>query len=156
MHIVIVGGGAVGRFFGAYFSKGGNRITVVDTNPEVAAELNDTGIGLVRYIGGPQDTVEYFSVHAVTDGKEIRQCDLILLTVKSFATRAAAENVAHLVHPESPIVFMQTGLGNQAILREMFPVDAILAGLTFVSATAMGNSKIRQGRRGITFPRGTR
>ncbi|WP_028579963.1 ketopantoate reductase family protein [Desulfogranum japonicum] len=151
MHIVIVGGGAIGRFFGAYFCKGGNQVTLIDTNSEVVDELNKNGIGLVRYIGGPQDTEEHFSVCADTDGKKIQQCDLILLTVKSFATRSAAENVAHLVRPESPIIFMQTGLGNQAILREMFPAQAILAGLTFVSATGLGNAKIRQGRSGTTY-----
>lgn len=152
MKIVIIGGGSIGRLFGGYLGRGGNEIIIVDTNREVVAELNTSGIGVIGHAGGPLDAVEFIPVQAaVTDASSITSCDLSLLTVKSFATKAAAESVAHLVRPESPIVFMQTGLGNQAILRQMFPVEAIIAGLTFMSGTALGNSRVRQGRWGMTF-----
>ncbi|MFW2365845.1 MAG: ketopantoate reductase family protein [Desulforhopalus sp.] len=151
MDIVIVGGGAIGRLFGASFVKGDNEVTLVDSNPQVVEQIQKNGIGVMGNREDARDAAEFVPVKAVSDASNIKACDLVLLTVKSFATRAAAESVAHLVTPASPILFMQTGLGNQAVLREMFPVKAIIAGLTFVSGTALGNSRVRQGRWGMTF-----
>lgn len=151
MNIVIVGGGAIGRLFAASFVKGSNDVTVVDSNPEVVKEMQRKGIGVMGSKAESFNEVDFVPVNAVSDPRSIKECDLVLLTVKSFATRIAAESAGHLVKPDSPIVFMQTGLGNQGILREMFPVKAIIAGLTFMSGTALGNSGVRQGRWGMTF-----
>ncbi len=151
MKIVIVGGGAVGRLFGSFLVKGQNEVVIVDTNPAVVEDIQRYGIGVMGHKAESPDAVEFVPVTAVTDAGSIDQCDLVLLTVKSFATKAAAKGAAHLVTPTSPILFIQTGLGNQAILRDMFPVEAILAGITFTSGTALGNCRVRQGRRGLTF-----
>lgn len=151
MKLVIVGGGAIGRLFGASFVRGNNDVTIVDSNPLVVEQMQENGIGVIGNREDTRDAVEFVPVKAVSDASSIKDCDLVLLTVKSFATRSAAESVAHLVNPTCPILFMQTGLGNQAILREMFPVKAILAGLTFMSGTALGHYRVRQGRWGMTF-----
>ncbi len=151
MKIVIVGGGSIGRLLGSFLVKGTNEVIIVDTNPLVVEEMQQHGIGVMDHKGMSPDAVEFVPVTAVTEAGAVDKCDLILLTVKSFSTRAAAKSVAHLVTPTSPILFIQTGLGNQAILRELFPVETILAGLTFMSGTALGNSRVRQGRWGMTF-----
>ncbi len=151
MKIVIVGGGAIGRLFGSFLVKGHNDVVIVDTNYAVVEDMNRYGIGVMGHRGDSPDAVEFVPVTAVADAGGIDTCDLILLTVKSFSTKAAAKSVAHLVTAKSPILFIQTGLGNQATLREMFPVEAILAGLTFMSGTALGNCRVRQGSRGLTF-----
>ena len=151
MKIVIVGGGAIGRIFAASLVKGKNDVIIVDTNQHVVKEMQKTGIGVMGYQGNNMDSAEFVPMKAVSNPSSIESCDLVLLTVKSFATQPAAKSVAHLVSPDSPILFMQTGLGNQAILREMFPVSAILAGITFLSGTALGPSIVRQGRWGMTF-----
>lgn len=151
MKIVIVGGGAIGRLLGSYLGKGGNQITLVDIDPLIVEEIKAKGIGLMVHDGDHPSSANYIPADATTDPSTIQECDLILLTVKSFATRAAVESVAHLVSENSPILFMQTGLGNQAILREMFPVEHILAGITFMSGTALRGPTVRQGRWGITF-----
>lgn len=151
MRIVIVGGGAIGRLFGSYLGKEGNEVIVVDTDPAVVNEMQASGIGVMGHNGAHPDAVDFIPVTATTDAVTIARSDLILLTVKSFATKAAARSVAHLVTENCPILFIQTGLGNQAILRDLFPVDNILAGLTFMSGTAFGNSRVRHGRWGMTF-----
>ncbi len=151
MNVVIVGGGAIGRLFGALLVSGGNQVTIVDKDPTVVSEIQANGIGLMGYNSEHPDDVTFFPVTAVSDASTISDCDLILLTVKSFATKAAAESVAHLVSSESSILFMQTGLGNQAILRALFPVEHILAGLTFMSGTTFGDCRVRHGRFGLTF-----
>lgn len=151
MKIVIVGGGAIGRLFGAYLGQGGNEIVIVDVDPFVVDEMQNRGIGIMGHSGAHPDAVDFFPVSATTDAETITDCDLVLLTVKSFATKVAAQSVAHLVNEKCPILFIQTGLGNQVILKGLFPVDSILAGLTFMSGTAFGNSRVRHGRWGMTF-----
>lgn len=151
MKIVIVGGGAIGRIFAASFVKGENDVIIVDSNQNVVRQMQKTGVGVIGYQDNNMDNAEFVPIKAVSNPSSIESCDLVLLTVKSFATQPAAKSVAHLVSSNSPILFMQTGLGNQAILREMFPVDAILAGLTFLSGTVLGHSIVRQGRWGMTF-----
>jgi 2-dehydropantoate 2-reductase len=151
MKIVIVGGGAIGRLFGASLVKGNNDVTIVDTNPKIVEEIQKQGISVASTAVDPSVATGRVPVTAVGDAGLIDRCDLVLLLVKSFATRSAAKSVAHLVSPESPVIFMQTGLGNQAILREMFSAKSILAGITFMSGTAFGNSAVRQGRWGLTF-----
>ena len=116
MKIVIVGGGAIGRLMGASLAGGKNDVTIVDINQMVIEEIQEKGIGVMGRNADSPDSTEYVPVSAVSDTSLIKKCDLVLLTVKSFATKAAAESVAHLVTEESPIVFMQTGLGNQFIL----------------------------------------
>lgn len=151
MKIVIVGGGAIGRLLGSYLGKGDNEVIIVDVDPVVVGEIEASGVGVMGHEGMQPDEVSFIPVKATTDPSTISACDLVLLTVKSFATRAAAESVAHLVSEKSPILFIQTGLGNQAILKDLFPVGNILAGITFMSGTAFGNSRVRQGRWGMTF-----
>lgn len=151
MKIVIVGGGAIGRLFATYLGRGGNDVIIIDNDPAVVAEIEASGVGLMGYEGAHPDAVTFFPIGATADPTTVTDCDLVLLTVKSFATEIAAKSVAHLVSEHSPILFIQTGLGNQAILRGLFPVEYILAGITFMSGTSLGNSKVRQGRRGVTF-----
>lgn len=151
MDVVIVGGGAIGRLFGALLKGGGNQVTIVDNDPAVVSEIQANGVGLMGYNSEYPDDVVFFPVNVVSDAADIAGCDLVLLTVKSFATKAAAESIAHLVSADSPILFMQTGLGNQAILRNLFPVERILAGLTFMSGTTFGDCRVRHGRYGLTF-----
>lgn len=151
MRIVIVGGGAIGRLFGAYLGQGSNEVIIVDIDPLVVDEMQNRGIGVMGQNDALPDSVDFVPVTATVDAGTITHCDLILLTVKSFATKAAAQSVAHLVNEKCPILFIQTGLGNQGILRDLFPVDTILAGLTFMSGTAFGNSRVRHGRWGMTF-----
>lgn len=151
MKIVIVGSGAMGRLFGATLAKNGNEVVLVDNNPQVVASIGEKGVGVLKINEQGLEETERVQVQAFADPLEIKECDLILLTVKSCATKAAAQSVAHLVGENSPIIFMQTGLGNQAVLRELFPAKNILAGITFMSGTVLGNSTVRQGRYGLTF-----
>ena len=92
MKIVIVGGGAIGRLFAASFVKGENDVIIVDTNQQVVREMQKTGIGVMGYQGNNMDSAEFVPMKAVSNPSSIESCDLVLLTVKSFATKPAAES----------------------------------------------------------------
>lgn len=151
MRIVIVGGGAIGRLFGSLLAKGKNEITLLDVDAEVVDAMRDQGIGVVSSNMDDPDMVTPVPVEAVTDASLISDCDLVLLMVKSFATRMATKSVAHLIGNTCPLLGVQTGLGNIEVMEQVVPRKHILAGFTFMSGTALGGSKVRYGREGKTY-----
>lgn len=151
MRIVIVGGGAIGRLFGSLLAKGQNEVTLLDIDAEVVDAMQDHGIGVVASGLDDPDMVTPVSVTAITDPRLVKTCDLVLLMVKSFATRVATESVAHLISDDCPLLGVQTGLGNIEIMEQIVPRQQIIAGFTFMSGTALGTSKVRYGREGKTY-----
>lgn len=151
MKIVIVGSGAIGRLFGAFLAKGGHEIILVDVDQRVVDGINRSGIGLMELGEFNPDTVKGLPVQAVSDPSTISDCDLVLLAVKSHATLVAARSVLHLIGETSPIITLQTGLGNVEVLEKLLPSQHIIVAFTFMSATALGNSRVRHGGAGKTY-----
>lgn len=151
MKIVIVGSGAIGRLFGAFLAKGGHEVILVDVDQGVVDSINHSGIGLMELGESNPDTVNELSVQAVSTPSTISDCDLVLLTVKSHATLTAAKSVLHLIGESSPILSLQTGLGNVEILEKLVSPQYIICAFTFMSATALGNSRVRHGSTGKTY-----
>lgn len=151
MKIVIVGGGAIGRLFGSLLAKGENEVTLLDIDAEVVGAMQDEGIGVVASSIDDPDMVTPVQVTALSDASLVRQCDLVLLMVKSFATRVATESVAHLIGESCPLLGVQTGLGNIETMEQVVDRRHIIAGFTFMSGTALGSAKVRYGREGKTY-----
>ncbi len=151
MKIVIVGSGAIGRLFGAFLAKSGHEVILADVDQKVIDEITRSGIGLMELGESNPDTIQRFPVKAVSDPSTISDCDLVLLTVKSHATLSAAKSVLHLITEDSPILTLQTGLGNIEILEKLVDPQHIIAAFTFMSATALGNGRVRHGGTGKTY-----
>jgi 2-dehydropantoate 2-reductase len=151
MKIVIVGGGAIGRLFGSFLGKGGHEVNLIDINQDVIGAIQGEGIGLMAQDEEDRDIVISVPVTALDNGSKIESCDLVLILVKSQATLAAARSVAHLVTDTCPALSIQTGLGNLELIQSVIPGNNILLGLTFMSGTALGGGRVRQGGIGTTF-----
>ncbi len=151
MKIVIVGGGAIGRLFGAFLLKGGHEVTLVDINQNVVCVLQEQGIGLMEKGEGDPDVITSVPVKALSNGSQVDACDLVIILVKSTATLAAIKSVTHLVTDESPVLCMQTGLGNLELIESVVPGKNILLGLTYMSGTSLGEAKVRPGMVGKTY-----
>ncbi len=151
MKIVIVGAGAIGRLFGVYLSRSGHQVTMVDPDPEVVSAINSRGLGFMEQGGRDPDAVTFVPAVAVINAKEIAETELTLLAVKSFDTLGAVQAVPHLVGPSSPIISLQTGLGNIEIMEKMLGKDAVIGGFTFMAATALAPGIVRQGGTGKTY-----
>lgn len=151
MKIVIVGAGAIGTLLGSLLGKGGHEIILIDTKREVVDALNRQGIGLMTLGMENPDDITYSTVQAVKDAKGIDSCDAVLITVKSYDTVYAIRSVAHLVTDHSPVVSLQTGLGNIEVMAGIVPRTRILGGITFMAATALGPGRVRHGGPGKTY-----
>ncbi len=151
MKIVLVGGGAIGRLFASYLGQGDNEVILLDSDTQVVGAISSGGIGVVPAGGEQPTTRPAVAVAALADGSRISSSDLVLLMVKSFSTRPAAQSIAHLIHDDCPLLTMQTGLGNVEILEKIVPRRTIMAGLTFMSGTALGSDQVRHGGEGMTY-----
>jgi 2-dehydropantoate 2-reductase len=151
MKIVIVGGGAIGRLFAALLGRGGHEVILAEPQKEVVDAINQRGIGIMDVGVEDPDAVSFVSAKAVRDPPERSPCDWVLLAVKSLDTVAAVKRVAHLIGQDSPLLSIQTGLGNVEMIEKVVPKQAIIGGFTFMSAASLGAERVRHGGIGKTY-----
>jgi 2-dehydropantoate 2-reductase len=151
MKILIVGAGAVGKLFGFKLARGGHEVLFLDWDPEVVKEINASGIRLVKLDATDADAGSPIRPRATTDGASVDSCDLSILAVKGYSTALATKGMRHLVAAESPILTIQTGLGNIETMAEIIDRSAILGGVTYLGATSLSGSKIRHAGVGPTL-----
>lgn len=150
MKIIIVGGGAIGRLFGSFLIQSGNDITMIDIDQATLGALQTKGIGLVNN-SEAMSPLRALSVKALRSASSLTEADLVILLVKSQATHSAVKNVAHLIGDNCPLLSIQTGLGNLEAAQQIVDSKHILLGITFMSATALSDAKVRQGGPAKTY-----
>jgi 2-dehydropantoate 2-reductase len=151
MKIIIVGAGAAGMLFGTFLSKGGNEVIFVEIKNEIVEAINAHGIGFMEAEAEGHKDIVYQPARAVLDATEIQECDLVLIMVKSFDTYAAVQSVAHLISKKSPVLSLQTGLGNIEIIERVERRKNILGGFTYMAGASLGLGVVRLGGMGKTY-----
>jgi len=151
MKIVIVGAGAIGRFFGGMLGRGGHEVVFVEKDPEVVKVVNEIGIQFMEIGNAKSDAYPTVQAEATTEGGSIDSCDLSILAVKGYTTAVATRSISHLVNSGAPILTIQTGLGNIETMAEIVNKDDILGGVTFHGATSLHGSEVRHAGLGKTM-----
>lgn len=124
----IIGAGAMGCLFAWFFERAGITPAVYEKNRDTAALLKK---GLDVTAGPDRKRV----LLSVSDGPDIlKGCRILFLFVKSYATEAAAADLAGAVDGDSIIVTLQNGIGNMEVLAEYFPGERIVYGSTSIGA----------------------
>lgn len=124
--IAIVGAGAIGCYYGARLAQHGQ-----DVNFLMRADLAhvaERGLEIRSHAGDfhlPQ-------VQAFGSTKEIGQCDLVIISLKTTSNAALKELLPPLLHPGTLVVTLQNGLGNEEFLSALLPASHILGGVCFV------------------------
>ena len=151
MKIVILGAGAIGRLLGVFLGRQGHDIVLVDPDQEIVEALNSRGIGFLEPDATDPSAVTCVPTTAVDHASKIDNCDLVLLAVKSFNVVAALKDARHLVSSSSPVITLQTGLGNIENLERIIDREYIICGFTFMSGTSLGVSIVRHGGTGKAY-----
>ena len=130
MNILLFGAGAVGLGLASCLLKAGERIDLVGRGDTVAA-LQQNGLQRTGLFGDFKAPPDSFGAYASL--KELPPTDyhFILVSTKSFDTRAAAEQIASipfLKNTSTPLVLCQNGWGNAEIFAEHFPQERIKNG----------------------------
>ncbi len=145
MKIAVVGPGAMGCLLAAFLSKVKEQIWLVDYNKERATKITQSGISLEGVSGNWQA-----KVRATVELKEIAQADLVILAVKAYDTKEAVKNIKPLIGPQTQVLTLQNGIGNVEIISESIGPDNVIAGVTNLGATLLGDGNIRHAGKGET------
>lgn len=130
--IVICGAGLVGCYLGGRL-HGQAQVRFV-ARPRTAAQLRERGLD-VSDLGGYRKRVEPQVLDLCAPHETLHDVDAVLLTVKSAATPAAARELAERLAPGTPVVSLQNGVRNVAVLRAALPDFPVLAGMVPFNVT---------------------
>ena len=109
--IAVVGAGAVGGYFGGMFARAGAPIVFIGRR-HFADAVNSTGLVLDKSEGQ-----ERIRVAATTEMSAIRDCSLILFSVKANDTDETAKQIAPFLQPDATVVCLQNGVDNADRVR---------------------------------------
>ena len=125
MKIAIVGCGALGSYYGAKLCRDGKEVHF----------LLRSDYDIVRRRGVSIRSPEgdfHVNPKCARNPEQIGLCDVVLIGLKATANHRFPELLPPLVGPQTAVVTLQNGLGNEEDLAALFPPTQILGGLCFV------------------------
>jgi 2-dehydropantoate 2-reductase len=129
MHIVVMGAGGVGGYFGAKLLKAGESVTLVARGEHLRAIRRD-GLTVRSVIEG-----EYVvRPAAVEDVRGLATADVVLFCVKSFDTEAAAAQLRPAIGPETAVLSLQNGVDNEDTIDAVLGAGHAMGGVAQVFA----------------------
>lgn len=124
MRIGIIGTGAVGGFFGAKLKLAGNDVVFLSRG-ETLKMLKSNGLTL--------ETKEKTSIikdAIFTDNpSELTTCKYILVTVKSYDTKSAINQIKDYLDEDALVITPQNGINNDILLSEVLGNHRVIPGL---------------------------
>lgn len=141
MKICMAGAGALGSAIGGALAQGGHDVTCVDP---FKAHMDAIAANGLRVASSPEAEPGSVPVRARTSYAGLPPQDLIIVLVKSFATREAARQakLAGIIGPETVVLTIQNGIGNEEALIEELGEAYVISGKTFVSGLLLEPGKV--------------
>jgi len=127
MRIAVIGAGGVGGYFGARLAAAGEDVVFVQRGAHLRA-MQESGLELTSALGD----VRLGKVQAVADARGVAPVDMVLVTVKSNDTEAAAGMVLALLKPDTGVVSLQNGVENEARLAAIMGSERVLGGVAYI------------------------
>jgi len=139
--IAVVGAGAVGGYFGGMFARAGAPIVLIGRK-HFADAVNSKGLILDKSEGQ-----ERIKAKATVDMSAVRDCPLILFSVKANDTLSTAEEIAPFVRPDATVVCLQNGVDNADQIRAAANVAALPA-VVYVAVSVPESGHVKHLARG--------
>jgi 2-dehydropantoate 2-reductase len=118
-HVFVLGAGSVGCYVGGAWLAAGLDVSFIGRN-RVKDEIAEHSLGL----SDPQGWSIAFTPDRIafaTSAAALKKADIILLTVKSIGTEAAAKEIARHAKKGTTIISIQNGITNAETLRRLLP-----------------------------------
>ncbi len=113
MRIVVVGAGGTGGYFGGLLARAGEDVTFIARGAHLEA-LRVRGLTVESKLAGTFT----IAVQATDNPLEVDPADLILFCVKTYDTEVAAQSIRPLIRPETMIMSLQNGIGNDECIAQ--------------------------------------
>jgi 2-dehydropantoate 2-reductase len=133
LKVAVVGAGAMGCAYGGRLSEGGHEVWFVDVWEEHVEAMNEAGLR-IEGVGGDRIT----RVRATTNPADVGVVDLVLIAVKSWATRDAVQSAKPLIGANTVVMTVQNGLGNVPTIAEAVGPERVVGGIALESGVIKG------------------
>ena len=140
-HVVVVGAGAVGCYYGGMLARAGIKVTLIARPQHVEAIQRD---GLTMDTTAFKERVQ---VAASTEMSAVAEGDLILLCVKTLDTVTAARDAKAHMKPGAVMVSMQNGVDNAERIKDELGFDVVSAAV-YVAAAMPAPGYLKHNGRG--------
>jgi 2-dehydropantoate 2-reductase len=134
--IGVMGAGAVGCFFGARLARAGVPVTLV-ARPVHAEAITRDGLDLDSIDGR-----ERVPLTASPDVAALRECSVVLVSVKTPDTDAAAAGLSSVLAPDALVVSLQNGVDNAWRIRTHVS-NPVVPAVVYVSVEMRGPGVLR-------------
>ena len=125
MKIAMIGCGAAGSCFASYLRKGGADITLVDLYKEHMDKVASDGMEFCVY----PDQVFYLNgFKTATSAENIGIMDIVIFVTKVTQLDSALETAKPCIGPDTVLVSLMNGLGNEDRLMKVVPADRVIYG----------------------------
>ena len=138
MKILILGAGAMGCLYGAAFHRAGCEVVFVDVSQPHIDAINAHGLELETRAG-----TEHLPIPARRPEQIDAPADLVVVFTKTFHTDAALAGIAAAVGPETWLLSLQNGLGNDQRLAAHAARERIMVGSSSLPSDLVGPGKVR-------------
>jgi 2-dehydropantoate 2-reductase len=138
--IGIIGAGALGSAIGGTLAAAGEAVTLVHRNADHVAAINAAGLAMRS-----GDVDRRVTVRAVTPSDARDAVDLAIVLVKSFHTAEAVRAAMGLIGPDTTVMSLQNGLGQEDILAGIVGAHRVIAGKTYVGGVALAPGHVIAG-----------
>ena len=132
MRICILGAGALGSAIGGTLAEAGHAVTLVNRNRGHVDAIHEHG--LVLRSDGHDRVVQ---LTAATDTAGMAPVDLVLVLVKSPDTEAAVSAARSIVGPDTLVISLQNGVGQEELLTSILGPRHVLAGRTYAGGVML-------------------
>jgi 2-dehydropantoate 2-reductase len=144
--IAIFGSGAIGCYVGAWLQQAGAEVVFIGSERmrrRVAADgltLSDLRQRRLR--------LEAASIDYRIEPEAMAGADLILVCVKSGATRQAAEAIASFASPSALVISLQNGIGNAGAIAAVNPSMTVLGGMVPFNVAHLPGGRLHRATEG--------
>jgi len=138
VHIVVMGSGGVGGYFGAKLQRAGERVTFVARGPHLEA-IGRSGLA-IKSAGEGDIQVRPAAVERL---EGVDRADAVLFCVKSFDTDDAAKRLWSVLGPETAVLSLQNGVDNEDRIDAQLGAGRAIGGVAQVFATIESPGVIR-------------
>jgi len=144
--IVVAGAGSIGCFVGGQLAAAGANVRFL-ARPRLRDEVAAHGLTLSDRDGATLRLAAQDLVVGV-DPDLLGGADVVLVTVKSGATREIAASILRNAPATAVVVSLQNGVDNAAILQEALPGREVVAGMVSFNVAALGEGRFHRGTSG--------
>lgn len=148
LQILCVGAGAIGSYIGGSLALTGHQVVFLE-RPHNARVLSSHPLRLIL-ADGTSHSIPLTAVGSITEALQNKSFDLVLIAVKSYHTREVAADLKPYIDLLPPLLCLQNGVENEALLQKFLESHTIIPGTvtTAVEKCSLGEVMIEK-KRGV-------